>query len=288
MPGSLFLVATPIGNLEDITLRALRVLKQVDLIAAEDTRRTGHLLTHFGITTRTTSLHEHNEKNRVPTLIQQVVGGLQLAVVTDAGMPSVSDPGYLIVRHAIEAGVKVEVIPGVSALTTAIAGSGLPADEIRFLGFAPSRAGERKRWLTEKLGSGVGTAVFFEAPGRLTALLADMAAIVGDRYVVIAHELTKVHESWHRGWLSELTSDETSTALPNRGEFVVLVSDQKRRGNCQSNAPPSDEEVAALFEDVSSAQDVTRRDAINRVAATFSLSNKAVYAIVERMKVSGK
>ena len=169
MPGSLFVVATPIGNLEDITLRALRVLKQVDLIAAEDTRRTGHLLTHFGITTRTTSLHEHNEKSRVPGLIQQVVGGLQLAVVTDAGMPSVSDPGYLIVRSAIDAGVKVEVIPGVSALTTAMAGSGLPTDEIRFLGFAPSRPGERRRWLADKVVSGAGTAVLFEAPGRLAA-----------------------------------------------------------------------------------------------------------------------
>ena len=286
MSGSLFLVATPIGNLEDITLRALRVLKQVDLIAAEDTRRTGHLLTHFGITTRTTSLHEHNEKSRVPGLIQQVVDGLRLAVVTDAGMPSVSDPGYLIVRQAIEAGVKVEVIPGVSALTTAVTGSGLPADEIRFLGFAPSRTGERKRWLSEKLGTSAGTAVLFEAPGRLAALLGDMVAAIGDRYVVVAHELTKVHESWHRGWLSELTSD--SAPLPDRGEFVVLVSDQKRGRDYQKDAAPSDQEVAALFQDVSSAPDVNRRDAINRVAATFSLSNKAVYAIVERMKVSGK
>ena len=284
MSGSLFLVATPIGNLEDITLRALRVLKQVDLIAAEDTRRTGHLLTHFGITTQTTSLHEHNEKSRVPGLIQQVVGGLRLAVVTDAGMPSVSDPGYLIVRQAIEAGIKVEVIPGVSALTMAITGSGLPTDEIRFLGFSPSKAGERKRWLAEKLGTSVGTAVLFEAPGRLPALLADMTDAIGDRYVVIAHELTKVHESWHRGWLSELAT----TPLPDRGEFVVLVSDQKQGEDTRDDAPPSDQEVAALFQSLSSAPDISRRDAINRVAGTFSLSNKAVYAIVERLKVSGK
>ena len=288
MPGSLFVVATPIGNLEDITLRALRVLRQVDLIAAEDTRRTGHLLTHFGITTRTTSLHEHNEKNRVPALIQQVVGGLQLAVVTDAGMPSVSDPGFLVVRSAIDAGVKVEVVPGASALTTALTGSGLPADEVLFLGFAPSRSAERKRWLAEKLGMAAGTSVIFEAPGRLTALLADMRATLGDRYVVVAHELTKVHESWHRGWLSDLTNDEGSAGLPRRGEFVVLVSDQKRDSQEAEKAPPSDGEVAAMFELVRSAPDVSRRDAINQVATTFALSNKAVYAIVERTKVSGK
>jgi 16S rRNA (cytidine1402-2'-O)-methyltransferase len=288
MPGSLFVVATPIGNLEDITLRALRVLKQVDLIAAEDTRRTGRLLTHFGITTRTTSLHDHNEKNRVPALIQQVAGGLQLAVVTDAGMPSVSDPGYLIVRSAIDAGVKVEIIPGVSALTAALTGSGLPTDEVRFLGFAPSRSGERKRWLTEKLGMAGGTSVIFEAPGRLRALLADMGASLGDRYVVIAHELTKVHESWHRGWLADLISAEGSAGLPLRGEFVVLVSDQKRDSPETQKASPSDEEVAALFENLSGTLGVSRRDAINGVATAFSLSNKAVYAIVERTKVSGK
>ena len=208
MPGSLFLVATPIGNLEDITLRALRVLKQVDLIAAEDTRRTGHLLAHFGIATRTTSLHEHNEKSRVPGLVRQVQDGLQLAVVTDAGMPSLSDPGYLIVRQALDAGLKVEVIPGVSALTTALTGSGLPTDEFSFLGFAPSRAGERKRWLAAKVARAAGTVALFEAPGRLAGLLGDLATVCGDRYIVIAHELTKLHESWHRGWLSDLTRED--------------------------------------------------------------------------------
>ena len=159
MSGSLFLVATPIGNLEDITLRALRVLKQVDLIAAEDTRRTGHLLAHFGIATRTTSLHEHNEKNRVPALIQQVQAGLQLAVVTDAGMPSISDPGYLIVRQALDAGLKIDIVPGVSALTTALAGSGLPTDEFTFVGFAPSRTAERRRWVAERVEGARGTVV---------------------------------------------------------------------------------------------------------------------------------
>ena len=288
MSGSLFLVATPIGNLEDITLRALRVLKQVDLIAAEDTRRTGHLLAHFGIATRTTSLHEHNEKNRVPALIQQVQAGLQLAVVTDAGMPSISDPGYLIVRQAIDVGLQIEVVPGVSALTAALAGSGLPTEEFRFVGFAPSRTAERRRWLAERVGGARGTVVLFEAPGRLTGLLTDLAEC-GDRYVVIAHEMTKLHESWHRGWLSDLTEERALAALPSRGEFVILVSDQERpSANQLEHRPPNDEEVAALFSRVSQDPDLSRREALNRVAAAFSLPNKAVYAIVERMKVSGK
>ncbi len=287
MSGSLFLVATPIGNLEDITLRALRVLKQVDLIAAEDTRRTGHLLTHFGITTRTTSLHEHNEKTRVPGLLQQVRDGLHLAVVTDAGMPAISDPGYLIVRQALDAGLKIDVVPGVSALTTALAGSGLPTDEFRFLGFAPSRSGERKRWVADKLLEPAGTAVLFEAPGRLVALLEEILAMCGDRFVVVAHELTKLHESWHRGWLADLTGETALPGLPHRGEFVVLVSDQKRPS---SHVPvaATDEDVAGLFEKISQEPGVARRDALNRVADTFSLSNKAVYAIVERVKSSGK
>ena len=288
MPGSLFLVATPIGNLEDITLRALRVLKQVDLIAAEDTRRTGHLLAHFGIATRTTSLHEHNEKSRVPGLVRQVQDGLQLAVVTDAGMPSLSDPGYLIVRQALDAGLKVEVVPGVSALTTALTGSGLPTDEFSFLGFAPSRTGERKRWLAAKVAPAAGTVALFEAPGRLPALLGDLAAVCGDRYIVIAHELTKLHESWHRGWLSDLTREDVAATLPNRGEFVVLVSDQKKTSAVADVPAPDEGEVAAMFELVSQDPDVSRREALNRVAASFSLSNKVVYAIVERMKDSGK
>ena len=289
MPGSLFLVATPIGNLEDITLRALRVLKQVDLIAAEDTRRTAHLLTHFGITTRTTSLHEYNEKSRVPGLVQQVRDGLQLAVVTDAGMPSVSDPGYLIVRQALDAGLSVEVIPGVSALTTALAGSGLPTDEFCFLGFAPSRSGERQRWLGTKVPATVGTKVLFEAPGRLSGLLADLLEVCGDHQVVVAHELTKLHESWHRGWLSELTRPEVLGGLPTRGEFVILVSDQKQAAPMTTPVVPLNEgEVAAMFDRISQEPEVSRREALNRVAASFSISNKAVYAIVERLKDSGK
>ena len=188
----------------------------------------------------------------MPGLIQRVREGLQLAVVTDAGMPSVSDPGYLIVREAVRSGLKVEVIPGVSALTTALAGSGLPTDQFSFLGFAPSRSGERKRWLADRVGPATGTVVLFEAPGRLQGFTGRPGSHMWRRYVVVAHELTKVHESWHRGRLSELTRDGLSPALPERGEFVVLVSDQMglgRRG--LTPCVPDEAEVAAMFERVS-------------------------------------
>lgn len=287
MPGSLFLVATPIGNLEDITLRALRVLKDADLIAAEDTRRTGHLLAHYGIGTPTTSLHEHNERSRVPALLAQVLEGRRIAVVTDAGMPSVSDPGYLIVREALRVGVKIEVVPGVSAITTALVGSGLPTDRFTFLGFAPSRVGQRKAWLADQLGSLAGTAVLFEAPGRLTGLLEDLRAVVGDRYVVVAHELTKLHESWHRGWLSALTCPGEVEALPTRGEFVVLVSDQKQP-SMEESADVDEEAVSSLFLRLSADEAMSRRDALAVVASTYRIPKRKVYAIVEKHKVSGK
>jgi 16S rRNA (cytidine1402-2'-O)-methyltransferase len=156
------------------------------------------------------------------------------------------------------------------------------------MGFAPSRAVERRRWVAERVGEARGTVVMFEAPGRLRGLLTDLAELCGDRYIVIAHEMTKLHESWHRGWLADLTEERALAALPSRGEFVVLVSDQERSRNGHSVSAPNDEEVAALFGQVTREQGLGRREALNRVAAAFSLSNKAVYAIVERMKVCGK
>ena len=284
MPGSLVLVATPIGNLEDITLRALRALKQADLIAAEDTRRTARLLDHYGITTPTTSLHEHNERSRLPGLLSRVKDGLRLAVVSDAGMPTISDPGFLAVRAAREAGIEVEVVPGVSALTTALAGAGLPTGTFTFLGFAPSRAGERRRWLKDKLGGALGTAILFEAPGRVMGLLMDVQATAGDRYVVVAHELTKLHESWHRGWLSDLTSPSGADGISERGEFVVLVSDQKRVSD--SDLAVSDEEVVQMFVGLQDDAGAGRREAIAAVAERFGMSRRDVYSIVEKHKSS--
>ena len=219
MPGTLALVATPIGNLEDITLRALRVLREASLIAAEDTRRTARLLTHYGITTRTTSLHEHNERQRVPQLVARLLAGEHIAVVSDAGSPSISDPGFLMVRAALAAGIRVDVVPGASALIAAVAGSGLPADVVSFVGFAPARSGERKRWLAG-LRQFPGSVVFFEAPGRLRATLEEARAALGDRPVAVAHELTKLHESWHRGSLSQVLSDQS---LPSKGDRKSVV-----------------------------------------------------------------
>ena len=284
MPGSLFLVATPIGNLEDITLRALRILKDVDLIAAEDTRRTAHLLSHFGITTKTTSLHAHNEQRRVPELIAAVAAGLRLAVVTDAGMPAVADPGYLIIRQALDADIEIQIIPGVSALTMALAGSGLPGEEFSFLGFAPSRSAERRRWVTERVAAERRTVAIFEAPGRIGGLLADLFDVLGDRDVVIARELTKVHESWLRGRLSDLINPEAE-APRERGEYVVLVSAQTARA---ADGPTvSDEDVTSCYRKLADhAGELSRRDIVRQVARTFAIPPKSVYAIIERSKSS--
>jgi 16S rRNA (cytidine1402-2'-O)-methyltransferase len=280
MPGTLFLVATPIGNLEDITMRALRVLKEVDLIAAEDTRRTAKLLTHFGIGTRTTSLHEHNEHETVPKLISRLQSGTSVAVVSDAGMPVISDPGYVLAAAAREAGIRVEAIPGASALTTAVAGAGLPASTVVFLGFPPARAGERKRWL-EKATALPGTLVLFEAPTRLRATLVAIADVLGDRFVVVAHELTKIHESWHRGWAREVAAD---SQLPDRGEFTILVSDQIHcpTENLTTVADPV--RIVEEFRRMTEVDGLERRSALAHLAETFSLPKRAIYAMVEQAK----
>ena len=286
MPGSLFLVATPIGNLEDITLRALRVLREVDLIAAEDTRRTGHLLTHFGITTPTISLHAHNERRRVPELVEKVAAGATIAVVTDAGMPAISDPGHLIVREALEAGLPVTVIPGVSALTMAVAGAGIPTDEFCFLGFAPPRAGERRRWVESSIKPARRTTVFFESPMRLHQTLGDLRELAGDRHIVIARELTKLHESWHRGWVSDVLAGEKDP-VPARGEAVVLVSALERPSSTISEGP-KDEEIVAMYEQLSTSSGVSRRTAIRQVASSLQVTPKLVYTAIERAKNSVK
>jgi 16S rRNA (cytidine1402-2'-O)-methyltransferase len=211
-----------------------------------------------------------------------VADGLTLAVVTDAGMPGVSDPGYLVVRHALDAGVSVQVIPGVSALTTALSGSGLPIEEFVFLGFAPSRGAERKRWIAANLELEHRTAVMFEAPGRLSALLADLHEILGDRQVVVARELTKVHESWRRGRLSDVSA---SADVPARGECVVLVYDQDKR-TLEDGEEPAEDRVLDLYRRLSDTPGLTRKGVIQQVAAALSVPSKRVYAIVERAKVS--
>jgi 16S rRNA (cytidine1402-2'-O)-methyltransferase len=288
MPGTLFLVATPIGNLEDITLRALRVLKEADLIAAEDTRRTGRLLSHYGIPTPSVSLHAHNERRRVPRLLDEVEAGKSVAVVTDAGMPGISDPGYLVVSEAVERGIRVEVIPGASALTMAVAGSGLPADRLTFLGFPPSRGAERRRWLQAVKARAQGTLVLYESPARLAATLADLAQLLGDRRAVVARELTKLHESWHRGRLAELAREAEAGEIPARGECVILVSDINDVGADAPACPLSDEDVFQEFGRLTEELGLSRRDALHALASETRLPRRELYSRIERAKTSGK
>src|SRR5271167_828537 len=193
---SLFLVATPIGNLEDITLRALRVLKEVDLIACEDTRQTLKLLSHYGIQTRLVSYHEHNEMTKAAELVVDLEGGAKIALVTDAGMPGISDPGFRLISLAIRHHIPVVPVPGASAFLAALVASGLPSDSFRFSGFLPSKGGERREAL-ERVKDSPRTQIFYEAPHRIREALADIVAILGPaRRVVIAREVTKLHEEF--------------------------------------------------------------------------------------------
>ncbi|HLI56301.1 MAG TPA: 16S rRNA (cytidine(1402)-2'-O)-methyltransferase [Actinomycetota bacterium] len=221
MPGRLYVCATPIGNLEDVTLRLLRVLGEVDLVAAEDTRRTAKLLSAHGVHARTVSYHDANERSRLPELMEHLRGGRRVALVTDAGMPSVSDPGYHLISACLDEGIGVEVVPGPSAVLTALVASGLPPARFAFEGFLPRKAGERERRLTAIAGDD-RTLVFFEAPGRLAETLVAMAAALGPRRAAVARELTKLHEEVVRGSLAEL-AEVYSAGEAVRGEVTVVV-----------------------------------------------------------------
>ncbi len=264
--GKLFVVATPIGNLADITLRALRVLGEVDVVAAEDTRTTRKLLSHHGIGTTLVSYHDHNEAVRTPELLDRIKRGESVALVSEAGTPSISDPGYRLIRAAIAADVAVEPVPGPSALLAAVVVSGLPSDAFVFEGFLPRRAGERKRRL-EELASERRTLVFFEAPHRLDKTLADMLEVLGDREVALCRELTKLHEEVRRGRLTELV-----TALqrrPVKGELVLVVE----------GAPEAvgDLDAAAVeaLDRIGSGESV--REATRAVAAHRGVPRRALY-----------
>lgn len=226
MLGILYVVATPIGNLEDITLRALRVLKEVDVIAAEDTRHTKGLLSHYGIDTSLTSCHEHNERAKAHALVERLRRGQKVALVSDAGTPTVSDPGYRVVREAIKAGIDVVPVPGPSALTAVLSVSGLSADSFLFEGFLPPKKKERTARLRE-LEAQEGAIVFYEAPHRLIESLEDLYEILGDREVVVAREITKVYEEFIRGRLSQVKTEIDRKKV--RGEIVMLVSGREKQ-----------------------------------------------------------
>ena len=241
MPGTLYLVATPIGNLEDITLRAIKVLGDVNLIACEDTRHTRKLLTHFGINTRTISYHEHNERERAVELLERLSNGESIAVVSDAGTPGISDPGFRLVQLAIENDIGIVPIPGPAAFVSALIASGIPTDEFLFAGFLPSRATARRAKLSE-LQSLPATLIFYEAPHRLAASLRDASQILGQRKAVVARELTKVHEEIARGSLGELASRYESENV--RGEIVLVIE----RASAETEAVSTNRSVSELVD----------------------------------------
>ena len=279
MPGTLFVVATPIGNLEDVTLRALRVLGEAKLIAAEDTRRTGTLLRHYGIDTPTTSFHEHNEQRKLPVLIARLEEGDSVAVVSDAGTPGISDPGYRLVRAAIDRGIKVEAVPGASAVLAALVASGQPTQSFSFAGFPPVKPAARARWFQE-LAAERRTVVFFEAPHRVRATLAAAREVLGDVQVVAGRELTKVHEELVRGTISEVLEKLEHP----RGEFTVVLSPPGTHEEENATPPPRDDEILQQFGLLTEQGGGSRRAAIAGVARRLGLSAREVYAAIERAK----
>jgi 16S rRNA (cytidine1402-2'-O)-methyltransferase len=274
MAGKLYLVATPIGNLEDITYRAVRVLREADVIACEDTRQTRKLLDHYEISKATVSYHEHNEAERAVELASRMAAGATVALVSDAGMPLVSDPGYRLVRAAIKLGVPVEPVPGASAALAALAASGLPTDSFYFGGFLPSKPGQRVKAL-EARAEEHATLIFYEAPHRILEALETIEQTLGPRPVVVARELTKIHEEFLRG-----TAEEVRAQLAARdsvkGEITLLI------GRAVGPAPddtPVEEAVAALVE-----AGTGRMDAIKQVARKRGLSKREVYDRLLREK----
>jgi len=274
MPGTLFVVATPIGNLEDITVRALRILREATLIAAEDTRRTAHLLARHAIATPTTSLHEHNEAAKSASLVARLLNGENIALVSDAGTPTVSDPGGRLIRAAIDAGVRVEPVPGASAVLAALAASGLPTATFAFMGFPPTRSTERKLWFQRLLAVG-GTVVFFEAPHRIRATLDELQRLAGDCEVAVARELTKIHEQLVRGPISTV-SDRLQDPC---GELTVVINI-----GLMTNNRPADVDLVAEFGQMTARAGTTKRRAVAELARKHGLAPNDVYTAIENAR----
>ena len=278
MPGTLHVVATPIGNLEDVTYRAVRILGEVALIAAEDTRRTATLLRHYGIQTRTTSYHEHNERQKLESILSRLRKGDSVALVSDAGTPLVSDPGGRLVRAALDEGLRVEAIPGPSAVMTALVSAGFMGDSFTFVGFPPNRSNNRKEWLLG-LANEPRPLVVFEAPHRIRASLADVLEILGDREISVCRELTKIHETLVKGPISAVVPLLTGT----KGEYTVIVSPGQNDVGpvCP---PPSGAELFSKFGQMTKLG-LSRRTAIRELATTHGMKSRAVYELLEREKV---
>jgi 16S rRNA (cytidine1402-2'-O)-methyltransferase len=280
--GTLYVVATPIGNLEDITLRALRVLREVAVVAAEDTRHTGNLLRHYQIGTPLLSLHEHNEHTRREEVVRRLRAGDSIALVTDAGTPGISDPGAGVVRAVRDNGLRVEPVPGASAVTAALSGAGLPLDRFAFAGFAPIRSKARKKWLAWVGGLEDIPIVLFEAPHRLQKTLSDLSQILVNRPIIAARELTKVHEEWLSGTAEELRHQIQEP----RGEFVIII------GPISETKEPSvvvaDTDIAVIFGQITDNGVTSRREAIRMTAKRLGLPQKVVYQALEQVKKSAE
>jgi 16S rRNA (cytidine1402-2'-O)-methyltransferase len=280
MSGTLYVVATPIGNLEDITLRALRVLREASVIAAEDTRRTARLLAHHAIQTPTVSFHDHNVRTRVPQLLGRLQSGESVALVTDAGTPGVSDPGIEMVAACVEAGIAVDPIPGVSAPLTAAVASGFPLAPLTILGFAPSRSKDRIDFLSV-VSSFEHTVTFFETPHRIAETLAEASTVLGNRPIVVGRELTKVHQEFLRG----TSRDVLDRLESSKGEFTIVVG--PRLPAERPAELPSDALVAREFGLMTDVVAGSRRAAIAAVARKYGRPTREVYAAIERAKKSG-
>ena len=276
----LYVVATPIGNLEDISLRALRILKEVDLIACEDTRQTRKLLDHFGIDKPTVSYHEHNELTRAAELIINAEQGARLALVSDAGMPGISDPGYRLISLAIRHHIKVVPIPGASAFVAALVASGLPTDSFRFGGFLPHKRGQRRDELL-KIRNTPRTQIFYEAPHRILETLEDVVEVLGgSRHVVVAREVTKIHEEFLRGRADELL-DLLRSRGDVKGEITLLID---RAPEVLGEEAPKKKSVGSRLKEVMSEKQLDEKSALKLVAREMGVSKSEAYRELQRTK----
>jgi len=273
--GTLFIVGTPIGNLEDITLRALRILKEVDFIAAEDTRRTRKLLSHYDIHTAMVSYHEHNKLTRTPSLISKLKAGENIALVSDAGMPGISDPGHDLIMHALQEGIEVTAAPGPSSIIAAIVLSGLPSAKFSFVGFLPRKPGARKRSIEEILASET-TSVIFESPTRLSALLKMIAQLSPSREVAVTRELTKRFEQVVRGTASEVAGHFMEQKP--RGEFVVVVHGASGSEKHMHDEPRPG--AVELVKKLMQEHAMTKKDAMRKTAIELNISRREVYRLL--------
>ena len=281
LPPGLYLVATPIGNLEDITLRALRVLKEADLIACEDTRQTQKLLNHYVIVTRTTSYHEHNEMTRAPELVLELEQGARIALVSDAGMPGISDPGFRLITLAIRHHVPVVPIPGASAFLAALVASGLPTDAFRFSGFLPAKSGQRRKFL-ESVRDSPRTQVLYEAPHRLQEALKDVVEVLGaDRHVVVAREVTKLHEEFLRGRASELL--QTLHARGEiKGEITLLIGKAEEA----EKKPAASSTIPQRVAEIMAQEKLDEKLALKKAAKERGISKSAAYRELQSSRKS--